>query len=140
MKRLFTILLVVAAGTTFAQQRSLVELRNGWMYSADSGMVTGAFMTIVNRSDQPDTIVAAKADCAEHAEIHTTIRNSDGTMGMRPIGELIVPAQQTVVLKPRSLHVMLYGLRRSLRPGDRCILSLETKHSGTLRIDLHVRR
>jgi hypothetical protein len=140
MKRLFTILLVVAAGTTFAQQRSLVELRDGWMYSADSGMVTGAFLVIQNRTNQPDTIVAVQSDCAEHTEIHTTVRNSDGTMGMRPLRELVVPAQKTIVLKPRSLHVMLYHLRRTLGAGDRCRLVLKSKRYGDLPIELDVRR
>lgn len=117
-----------------------IELRNGWMYSADSGMVTGAFLEIHNSTAQPDTIVAVQCDCAQHAEIHTTVRNSDGTMGMRPLNELVVPAQQTVVLKPRSLHVMLYNLRRSLRASDRCRLMLKSKCSGELTIEIAVRR
>lgn len=134
-------LLIVSAlalSTLYGQQPAL-ELRNGWMYSADSGMVTGAFLMIRNRTHLPDTIVSARCDCAEHTEIHTTIRNPDGTMGMRPLDELVVPARQTVVLKPRSLHVMLYHLRRTLAKHDTCTLTLRSKRYGDLHVVLKVR-
>ncbi|MCX7929621.1 MAG: copper chaperone PCu(A)C [Chlorobi bacterium] len=132
--------LFVVFTTICASQTVAIEVRDGWMYSADSGMVTGAFMTIESHSTVPDTIVAVRTECAEHTEIHTTVRNSDGTMGMRPIAELIIPPKKAVVLKPRSLHVMLYHLRRSLRSGDRCIVYLTSKRHGDLRVELRVRR
>ncbi|KXB97288.1 MAG: hypothetical protein AA908_07300 [Chlorobi bacterium NICIL-2] len=140
MTRFLVALWLGTASFLWAQTQPAIELRNGWMYSADSGMVTGAFLEIHNRTNQPDTILFAQSDCAEHTEIHTTIRNSDGTMGMRPLSELVVPAQKTVVLKPRSLHVMLYHLRRTLRAGDRCRLVLKSKRYGDLPIELDVRR
>jgi copper(I)-binding protein len=123
-----------------AQRQPEIIVRDGWMYSTDSGAITGAFLTIENRSSVPDTIVSAQSDCAEHTEIHTTIRNADGTMGMRPIDQLVVPAGKTVVLKPRSLHVMLYHTRHALRPGETCILRLQSKRNGELQLPLTVRR
>lgn len=138
-------LLVILSGALIvlpllAQQAPRLQFRGGWMYSADSGAVTGAFLTIVNPSNAPDTIVAVRSACAEHAEIHTTIRNSDGTMGMRPIAELVIPAHATVQLRPRSLHLMLYHVQRTLRNGDRCTVFLESKRSGTYQLELVVRR
>lgn len=140
MMRFLVALWLGTASLLWAQAQPAIELRNGWMYSADSGMVTGAFLVIQNRTNQPDTIVAVQSDCAEHTEIHTTVRHSDGTMGMRPLRELVVPAQKTIVLKPRSLHVMLYHLRRTLGAGDRCRLVLKSKRYGDLPIELDVRR
>ncbi len=123
-----------------AQPSLQTQFHGGWVYSADSGAITGAFVTIKNPSPEPDTIVAVRADCAEHVEMHTTIRNSDGTMGMRPIAELIIPARKTVVLKPRSLHLMLYRMRRTLRKGDRCIVFFRSKRHGELSAEFEVRR
>jgi hypothetical protein len=123
-----------------ASAQETLHLQNGWMYRADSGMVTGAFLTIHNPTERADTITAVSCDCAEYTEIHTTIRQSDGTFGMRPLRQLIVPAKKTIVLKPRSLHVMLYHLRRTLRAGDRCRLVLTSKRFGALPIELDVRQ
>ncbi|MCS7000698.1 MAG: copper chaperone PCu(A)C [Bacteroidota bacterium] len=138
--KLIIVAIITFVGVHASAQVASLQLKNGWMYSADSGMITGAFLTIQNRSPQPDTIIAAIAECAEHTEIHTTVRNEDGTMGMRPIPELIVPSRGSLVLKPRSLHIMLYHLRKTLRPGDRCILFLRSKRHGTLKTELIVRR
>lgn len=139
MKQCWCLVVIVCACQLWAQQPQETHVSDGWVRAADSGMVTAAFMRIVNPTMRPDTIVAVQCDCAERSEMHSTVRNADGTMGMRALQQLIVPAQQTVELKPRGLHVMLYNIRRTLQRGDRCQLFLQTQRGTVLRAKLVAR-
>ena len=59
-----------------------------------------------------DTLIAAATDAAETVEIHQTTSNDDGTMGMRPVGSLDLPADGELVLEPGGYHIMLIGADR----------------------------
>ena len=106
----------VSAGT--------LEVRDGYVREMPPGQTTSAaFMQLVNSSDKPIGIVAATSDGAGSAEIHQSSQ-SGGTMQMRKVPRLEVPARGAVVLAPGGYHLMLINLKRSARAGEQVNITL----------------
>ncbi len=99
------------------------------------GTNSAVFMVIENTSDTEQRLVSAASDVAAVVEIHETTM-VDGTMRMRPVeGGVVVPAQGSVELKPRGLHVMLIGLTEALSEGDSIALTLTFESGLTVELD-----
>lgn len=100
-----------------------------------AGTNSAVFMVIENTSDTEQRLVSAASDVATVVEIHETTM-TDGTMRMRPVeGGVVVPAQGTVELKPRGLHVMLIGLTEALNEGDTIALTLTFESGLTVELE-----
>jgi hypothetical protein len=55
---------------------------------------------------------------------------SNGVMTMRPVRTLRIPARSAVALAPGGLHLMMTGLKRPLRAGDRFPVTLIFARAG----------
>jgi hypothetical protein len=51
-------------------------------------------------------------------------------MTMRPVRALTIPARSAVALAPGGLHLMMTGLKRPLRAGDRFPVTLIFARAG----------
>lgn len=97
----------------------------------------GAFMTITNKGKDADRLVAASSGVAKIAELHTHIKDGD-VMKMRPVGQIDVPAGQTVTLQPGGLHVMLMELGQPLKEGGTFPLTLKFEKAGEVEVTVDV--
>jgi copper(I)-binding protein len=96
-------------------------------------------MLLVNDGAEADRLVGGSTDVAEVVEIHeTTMKGDVMKMRMLPDG-LEVPAKGEVLLQPGGYHVMLVGMKRDLKPGDRFTVDLEFEISGTVTVEPEVR-
>lgn len=68
---------------------------------------TAAFMVLKNDADKPVTLTAAASPDADRAELHTHL-HENGVMKMRQVESIEIPARGEAVLKPGSLHIMLF--------------------------------
>ncbi|WP_341676669.1 copper chaperone PCu(A)C [Niveibacterium sp. SC-1] len=89
--------------------------------------VTGAFFTLASPVDA--TLTGVSAPFAERAELHEMKMEGD-TMQMRMIARLPLPAGKPVALTPGGYHVMLFGLRQRLAPGENVPLTLTLESGG----------
>ncbi len=81
-----------------------------------SGM-TAAYMTIHGAS--VDTkVIQVSSPVAASVSLHLTTTGDSGMTGMRPVPEILIPANSTVQLAPGGYHVMLEGLRATLAVGQ----------------------
>ena len=104
-KRAFYSLLVL--GMT-APALAKVEAVDGYVRLLPPGSPnTAAFMVLKNDADQPVKLVAAASAAAGHAELHTHL-HENGVMKMRQVENIEIPAKGEAVLKPGSLHIMLF--------------------------------
>ena len=104
-KRAFYSLLVL--GMT-APALATVEAVDGYVRLLPPGSPnTAAFMVLKNDADQPVKLVAAASAAAGRAELHTHL-HENGVMKMRQVENIEIPAKGEVVLKPGSLHIMLF--------------------------------
>jgi hypothetical protein len=63
----------------------------------------------------------------------------DGVMSMHPVEAIDVPAGSEAVLKPGGLHVMLIGLTRDLKVGEKVVVKLTFEKAGERVVEAEVR-
>ena len=111
----------------------------GSMGSMDMGPATSAaYMVIKNSSGEPDALISAKSDVAKAVELHNVKMQND-VMTMFQVPQIDIPANGQVELKSGSYHVMLIGLTRDLKAGDKVTITLNFEKSGAMTIEADVR-
>lgn len=91
---------------------------------------SGAFLQIT--SPYPARLVEVASDAAERVEIHSMTMDQ-GVMRMRQVKEVELPAKTPVKFSPGGFHLMLMGLKKTLKPGDEVNLSLTVSDSKNQR-------
>jgi copper(I)-binding protein len=78
-----------------------------------------AYMQITNTHDTDVALIAAQSPIATRVEIHEIISDdTTGRLKMVEIPKLVIPAGQSVTLRPGGYHLMLMGLQQSLADGE----------------------
>jgi periplasmic copper chaperone A len=121
-------------------QAATVVAHDAWVREAmGARKVTAVFLTLENTGTTSRSVVSGTADVAETLELHEMVR--DGTMmKMSPVKSIEVPAGARTELKPGGLHLMLFGLKRTLAEGDSVRVTLAMDDGSTLAITAGVRK
>lgn len=82
---------------------------------------TGAFMRLTAARDL--RLVGARSPAAEQVEVHEMAMQGQ-MMRMRQVAALDLPKGRAVALAPGGYHLMLIGLQRPLRAGEKVALTL----------------
>ncbi|MEL7433526.1 MAG: copper chaperone PCu(A)C [Chloroflexota bacterium] len=104
-----------------------MDMSDDEMGDMDMGMsaVSGAYFVITNNRDADITLVSATAENIGIIEIHETIVDDNDMASMQEIEEgLIVPAGETVELRPGGLHLMLMQVEADLVQGETISITL----------------
>lgn len=97
------------------------------------------YARLVNRGGAPDRLTAVRSVICDSVEIHRTTLIDD-RMRMAPVeGGVEVPAGGAAAMQPGGYHLMLFGLHRHLRAGDRFEIEFEFEHSGRVTATAEVR-
>lgn len=117
-----------------------MHIANG-MIIAKQGVMTGAFMDIINTTDTPDTVMGVRVPphIAERAEIHVT-RMYDNMAQMQKIACIDIMAQGTTSLKQGGYHIMLIGLKKPLVVGQNYTITLDFKRAGAISVALPAKK
>ena len=100
--------------------------------------IAAVYMKLVNKSGESDQLISARSSAGEKIEIHET-SVVDGIAKMRRLDSGVpVPANKTVALEPSGLHIMVLGLTRSLKVGDRIPLTLTFKNRGDVDVKVNI--
>jgi periplasmic copper chaperone A len=110
-----------------------VSFKEGWVRSTvEEQRTSGAFMVIT--SSQEAKLVAIQTPIAHHAEVHSMTMEK-GVMKMRPLPSLTLHAGQAVSLKPdTSYHIMLEGLKKTLKVGDSVPLNIGIQNQSNHKV------
>lgn len=109
--------LLLGAMTAVQAGDAALAARDGWIRAAPPvAKVRAGYLVIENRSDVEVVLNAAASADFGAIEIHEMIDDA-GTMRMRRVPELRVPAQGRVELKPGGLHLMMFRPQRELPEG-----------------------
>ena len=103
------------------------------------GVNSAIYMTIQNPSATADRLIKAQSEAAQTVELHT-MAEENGLMKMHPVEAVDVPAQGEAVLKPGGFHVMLLGLTRDLKVGDKVTVTLTFEQAGAITVEAEVRK
>lgn len=132
--------LLAAAIPTFAQAADgSITVKDPYARATPSGAMTGAvYMTIDNKANAEDRLIAGASDVAAKIQIHE-MSVVNGVMQMREVpGGLAVPADGSVTLKPGGYHVMLIGLKKPLTAGETFPLTLTFAKAGNIPVTVKV--
>lgn len=126
MNLLFALLLV------FSNPLDKIKIVDPWMRVGAQGQATGLFFKIENSSDKADTLYKVEFELAGKIEIHETYDAGNDMMGMREVGQIVIPAKSTFELKPGGHHVMLMKLKRDIIKGYEGNITLYFKQAGKI--------
>ncbi|MDA7417381.1 copper chaperone PCu(A)C [Xenophilus arseniciresistens] len=121
-------------GSAQAHDFRVGELSIDHPYATPSlpGVKTGAVYLrgIRNKGSAPDRLIGASTPVAERVELHT--RQIDGdVLRMREVPAIALPAGQEVQLRHgQPQHLMLVGLKKPLKVGERFDLTLRFERAG----------
>ncbi len=102
-----------------------VTVSEAWTRATVPGQtVAGIYFDIVSAVDAK--LVGVDTAIARVAELHL-MRVEDGTMRMRAVPAVELPAGKTVSFKPGGYHVMLFDLKRPLRAGERIVVQVSVQ-------------
>ena len=76
--------------------------------------ISAAFLIIKNDSDKAVDLVGVKSDFAKVIELHTH-EMEEGVMAMRKVEKMTIPAHGELVLKSKSLHIMIFKIQEELK-------------------------
>ena len=139
MKRMFGLgislwLALVAAHAIAAD----VEVTGAWARASPGNAANGAaYLTVTNRGDAVERLVAAASPVAARVELHTMVMDG-GMMRMHEVPVIELAPGQAVTLAPGGLHVMLMGLGKPLEEGGMLALTLTFERAGAMTLEVPV--
>lgn len=132
---------VHAARSAASPVRQVLSVQGASVVAVPPGATeTSALMTLRNAGERPVVLTGVQTSLAGHAMLMTTRRDAQGRSGMSAVKTLTVPARGTLHLRPSGDHLMLMGLKRPLRIGEKVRLTLRVRGGPPLVVDAVVRR
>ena len=126
---------VAAVATLCASNLALasdIQLSNPVVRAMPPGApASGAYVTLMNHSKHERYLIGAESDVADAVEVHLSEMQGD-TMKMYQVEQVQVPAHGQAQLKPGSYHIMLVGLKKTLKAGDQVNFTLIMKNGERL--------
>jgi copper(I)-binding protein len=101
---------------------------------------TSVFMTLRNAGSKPVILSGVTSSVAAHGMLMVTRRDAQGRTGMSETRTLTVPAGRSLSLSATGDHLMLMGLKRPLKVGERLPLTLRTSDGRSLKVTAVVRK
>lgn len=115
-----------------------VRIEQAWARATATRARNGAaYFTLVNTGRDVDRLVAVAAPVARKAELHAHAMK-DGIMSMRRADGIEIHPGTPTVLRPGGTHVMLMGLKKPLRRGERFPLTLTFERGGSVAVTVAV--
>jgi copper(I)-binding protein len=119
-----------------AQAAPALHVRDGWSRPAAAGGTAVGYLTLVNKGPA-DALVAAESPVAQKVEMHASSM-AGGVMRMSRELRVDIPAGGQVSFAPGGRHLMLIGLKKAFRQGDRAPLTLRFASGARLTTELAV--
>jgi periplasmic copper chaperone A len=116
-----------------------IEVNAPWTRATVPGAsVAAGYLVLVNKGTEADRLTGASTAAAQKVEIHEMRMDGD-IMKMRalPDGVEIKPGE-TVTLKPGGIHLMMFGLKQRLLPGEIVPVTLSFAKAGQVSAALSV--
>lgn len=132
---------ILLSALAFAGDIQVGDLRidHAWARATMPAQPSGAaYLRIENQGKQAERLLAASSPVAASAEIHTM--SMDGNvMKMREVAAIDLAPSTKVAMRPgHGYHIMLMGLKKPLKAGDKFPLTLTFQQRGKVDITVSV--
>ena len=105
--------------------------------SAPGQTQAAAYLTLRNDGGRDDSLRSVQVEGVKAATVHETTMTG-GIMRMRPVELLDIPAGATVAMAPGGLHLMLTGLEKPLKKGDKLRATVSFRDSPPFKTTIPV--
>jgi len=100
-----------------------------------ASMMAG-YMKLENQG-KADRLLTASSEVSEALELHQHVHDN-GIMRMRKIDSIVLPAKETIELKPQGLHLMFIRLKKPLAQGEHFTVTLHFEKAGKVPVEFVV--
>ena len=116
-----------------------IEITQAWSRATPAAAPVGAgYVAMTNHGAEADRLIGGSSEIAARIEVHE-MSMDNGVMKMRELpGGLEVKPGATIELKPGGNHLMLVGLKRGLKEGERFKAQLDFAKSGKVEVEFVV--
>lgn len=99
---------------------------------------SAAFLQIENQGKADDALLSASSPAAERIEIHSMSMEGD-VMKMRSVDSVTIKAGEKITMQPgQGYHLMLMGLKKPLKSGEKIPVTLTFRDAGKMKISVDV--
>jgi len=138
MKLLPTLAALCALALTSPALAADIAVSSPWARASAPNAPNGAcYLEIANTGKEPDRLVSASSPVAAKVELHTHLMDN-GVMKMRPVDAFEVAPGEPQVLRPGGNHIMLMGLKETLKAGARFPVTLTFAKAGAVTVEVPV--
>lgn len=118
------------------RQNDAVAIENAWARaSIGNSPVTAIYMDIANPSTVPDKLLKVSSADAMSLEMHDTVITHN-IARMQPLPYVIIPAGQTISFKPGAKHIMVMGLKKPLKKGEKLKVTYTFERRGAVMVEV----
>ena len=115
-----------------------IVVKHPWIMEPPPGPDTTMMgMTILNEGDEADKLTEVKTDIARKVEIHKTVVEN-GVAKMVHQRYVKIPPHSKVEFKHHGYHIMIIGLEKKIRAGDKIRVKLIFEKSGEKELEVPV--
>tara|TARA_B110000008_G_scaffold263805_1_gene287500 strand:+ start:633 stop:1067 length:435 start_codon:yes stop_codon:yes gene_type:complete len=132
MKKL-SFLLIFFSLVLLGNANAHIEVSNSWARLIPNG-VGALFLEIQNSHPESDVLTQASSPNAKSVMIHQTERKNNITSMKHLMKGINIPANGNISLKPGSYHIMLSGLDKDLKLGDKIEVTLEFSKNKSITV------
>jgi copper(I)-binding protein len=115
--KLISALVLTLAVATSAQAAAPLAVSGAWSRPAVAG-TNGVGYLVVTNAGKPDVLVKVETPLAARVEMHSSSM-AGGVMSMKKVERVPVPAGGQAAFAPGGYHLMLIGLTKTLKAGDK---------------------
>lgn len=137
---LMSTILISMASVALAQdvQTDALRLAHPFATPTPPGAVNGAAYVDITAFSDSVTLIGANSPASNSVELHDMQMNGD-MMQMRHVDEIRIEAGDTYTMRPGGgFHLMLLGLTKPLKEGERFPLTLTFAKQGDVDIDVWI--
>ena len=134
-KYFLVILLLISLGFSAPK----IVLKNLWIQPTPPGIKTTMMGgVILNEGDEEDYLIGARSEVAKAVEIHKTVMENQIAKMVKQ-DRVKIPPKGKVHFKHHGYHIMLIGLKRPLKEGDKVKVTLIFENSGEITVVVPVK-
>lgn len=138
MKSILIAATVAALATPFAvppaaSATGTMEVLQPWSRPAVAGTNGVGYMILANHGRAADILEKVETPLAARVEMHSTSM-AGGVMSMKKEDKVAVPAGGETTFGPGAYHLMLIGLTKTLKAGDRAPATLSFASGAKIKV------
>jgi periplasmic copper chaperone A len=118
MKRILLAASLLIPALAFACAVDHLTVKDPYIRAMPEGQkTTAAYLDIANDSDKAIELIGVTSAVADKVELHEVV-TTKGVAKMQQVKSITLAPKASTSLKPGGMHLMLIGLKETLKPGS----------------------